>query len=372
MTNDIADAVAFAPIDYLAWAKNPPAAKLHLNRSYAPTRTLAELRERFGLGELSLDPPSPEHFHRLPRWIAERFGVSLDRVLPASSCSLSNQLAMAAALQTDPSGRREVLVETPVYEPLPRQARAAGGEVKPVRVWRGGELDLRPMIEAISERTALVVLTHPHNPSGAVVSIEQLAELCDRAANCGARVLVDEVYREFRPPEEAVSAVELGPNVIVTESLSKCDGLPQLKVGWLVGPPDVIAAAGQVYDHLSVSIPWINQQIALAALEHRDTLLAEARRLAETREAMVHDRLGHRDDCIWHRPAAGVVGVLEPRGCDGTTFARTLLERFDTLVVPGHFFAMPEGVRLGVAGEHLESALDQVVACLDHIGGGGA
>lgn len=355
----------YSNVTYLEWAKTPHGERYSLSYSYFPPRNLTTLARELGFEPAEVDswPPTPQSHFALTELIANRFNLPMEQVLTVGSCSLANFLACAAVLDDRPDHKREVLTESPTYTPLWQQATAAGGQVRAVDVWQKSSLNIEPLLQAISDKTALIILANPNNPTGLLYTNEQLAALCDRAANYGAYVLVDEVYREYSPT--AAPAIHLAPNAISTESLSKVYGLAELKVGWMLGPKHILERAQMVYDHLSVSIPYLNRDWALRILSKAwDRLISEARELSDQRKKIVTETLAKHPELGWNPPQAGLVGVLEPQLPLSTdAFASRLLLGFQTNIVPGRFFDRPSLLRLGFGGANLENALHQLITC---------
>jgi aspartate/methionine/tyrosine aminotransferase len=363
----------FEAVTYIEWAKAHDGYKRSLGWSFTPQRSLTELQNDFGfdLEKLQIwpEPNTTGRFTALRDLIAERYGLLHQQVLPVSSCTLANFLGMAAVLDSRPEDARKVLVESPTYTPLLQQIRSAGGHVEVVPTWHNGRHRPESLRQAIHSKTALVVLTNLSNPTGTFIKPDDLAEICDSAANHGAFVLVDEVYRDFIDSEQIAPAVLCGPNGISTESLSKIHGLAQLKVGWLMGPPAIIARASQIYDHLSVSVPFVCQEIARQVLEsHWDTLVRDARSFCARRLELVNRFMAGRKDLRWHAPAGGLIGLVEPLHVDAETLAKHMLEEHKTVMVPGRFFGAKKHLRIGFGGPDLEESLELLAQSLDTFG----
>lgn len=354
------------PVTYLDWARAViDTAPESIGGSFMPARSWAELQRDFGLepADLALGHDAASR-HRLRDLIAERFSLPPSRVLPVGSCSLANFLAFSAALALS-GERREVLFETPAYIPMRQQVQAAGGLVRSVSVLDGARYVPERMIEAMSERTALVALTNLHNPSGKALTDEAVAALCAKAEETGAYLHVDEVYRDFIPG--AKPAALQSPRAISVESLSKVHGLAELRVGWILGSEELIAKAAQINDHLGVSMPAICELIAAKALQRWDAILEEARAFADARARQVQDFFDGRDDVEWRAPDGGVHGLMVPRRVNPETLARAMLEE-GIVITPGSYFECPEALRLGFAAPRLAANLAVLGRKLDALG----
>jgi len=227
---------------YLHWAKTHPPARFELTVSGAPRVSAQE----FGIRSNDVDTivqgtyGHPELIAR----IAALHGVAPATVLPVPGASMANFIALACAV-----GRgKRVAIESPAYEPLLRTAEFLGLEI--LRFERDPRNGLAPDVDQVA--TALragaraVVMTDLHNPSGRLCPADVMQAVAARCAEHGAYVIVDEVYRDFAHINRGIpraTASLLGPNVIVTNSLTKAYGLGGLRAGWLVAAPELMERA---------------------------------------------------------------------------------------------------------------------------------
>jgi len=245
-----------------------------------------------------------------------------------------------------------VLVETPTYEPLLRVPAGRGARV--FRFPRGeNPLDVSDVADRARDVGArLVMLSSPHNPSGAVIPDETLAALGEACARHGAAVLVDEVYRPFLAPpgQPWGSARRAGAHVWATGSLTKRFGLGFGRAGWLAAPPAVLESARVAMQHGVGQPGTVFAALGLAALERLPDL-AEAtlpeRRIDDGRAAVDAFVAAH-PALSWTPPPAGPYGwVRHAGGRDLQPAIESLAERRDVLVAPGGFFGQPSAFRIG-------------------------
>lgn len=282
---------------------------------------------------------------RLEAAVATRQGVDAAAVVAGAGTTGANFLVMAGCL----SPGDEVVVETPGYGPLEATARALGARVRPLtrRPEDGYQPD--PEDPVLSERTRLVILTDPHNPSGVRLTPDRLAALVAWAAGTGAILLVDEVYREAAA-EPWPTAFEAAGPVVATGSLTKAYGLSALRAGWAMAPAPIAAACRAAADHVAPGSLEPGWSFAAAFLESpvADAVLGDTRAhlaYAGARFAAFRARCPG-----WAGPAPDVPCVAfpaVPRGLGtGTALAAALLDGTGTLVVPGAFFGDDARVRL--------------------------
>jgi histidinol-phosphate aminotransferase len=266
--------------------------------NYVPGRNVADLARELGIAEaikLASNevpfgplPGVPEAVaeavrsaHRYPDMgvvllrdkLAERYGVDPERVVTGcGSVALAEHLAKASCLPGD-----EIVYSWRSFEAYP--ILAAGGGATSVRVANtavhGHDLDA--MAEAITDRTRLVFVCNPNNPTGTAVRRDEIDRFLARVPS-DALVVLDEAYREFVTDDQVPDALETygdRPNVVVLRTLSKAWGLAGLRVGFLVAQPAVAAAIRKVVTPFSTSV--VAQAAAMAALDQQDEV---ARRCA--------------------------------------------------------------------------------------------
>jgi aspartate/methionine/tyrosine aminotransferase len=218
------------------------------------------------------DPTGPQ---RLREAIAQRYQVAASQVVLCIGASQANALVGLAYLR--PSD--EVVVETPTYEALFGLAEWIGAKV--VRVARrkefGWALDLEALEAAVTDRTRLVMLTTPNNPTGRPFGQSELARLHALSVKTGVPILVDEIYRDDLPDPPPVAASGPG-TLLTTSSLTKVYGLSSLRMGWVLAPEAIARRLDELTDWLHVNPPLPSVALALAAWPRLEAWRAEDRR----------------------------------------------------------------------------------------------
>jgi len=261
------------------------------------------------------------------------------------------------------------LICAPNYATNLETPRAIGADVEPFALsfddrWR---LDLERLASLIRPETRLVSVTYPHNPTGTMITRDELAALVALVErHPHARLLVDETYRELAYDEPLPQAASLSPRVISVSSMSKTYGLPGLRIGWLTCRDDglletLLAAKEQILICGAV----LEEELAARVLERRSEILPLVRAKTERHLAIVRDWIGDHEYFEWVEPKAGVVGFprLRPElDVDVDVFYQALLEQHGTYVGPGHWFDQDRRFfRLGFAWPteaELERGLD--------------
>jgi len=213
-------------------------------------------------------------------------GASADDVLVTTGTSEANFLSLVTLVERGD----EVVVVMPNYMQLHGLARGLGATVR--EVWlhedQGWRLDLDRLRVAMSPRTKVVCVCTPNNPTGQILEAAELDEIARVAAASGAWVLSDEVYRGAEHDAiESASFWGRYERTIVTGGLSKAYGLPGLRIGWIVAPPERIAAASAMKDYTTIAPATLSELIAATGLRRREELLARTRGILNARWPVV-------------------------------------------------------------------------------------
>ena len=352
------------PAPYIRWAKTRPAARYDL----AGSNLLAVPPDEWAaaLEPPALSVPNGDGLPALVEAIAAHAGVSPSRVATAAGASGANFLAMAALLRAGD----DVVVERPAYDPLIGAARLVGAHVHMFerRFDEAYRIDVDRLRAALTPRTRLIVLTNPHNPSGAVIDADTLQQVGEVAAAAGAHVLVDEVYLDTIYDRPAVSAATLGDVFVVSSSLTKAYGLWGLRCGWVIASAANAARLRETRDVIDNVGAVPAEHLAVRAFRDLPRLHARARAILEPNRATLRAFVESRDDLAWMAPDGGTVAFPRLRsGADTSAFADRLLATRDTAVVPGRFFDAPAHLRLAFGGDPalLSAGLAAVGAALD-------
>ncbi|AFU01397.1 pyridoxal phosphate-dependent aminotransferase [Nocardia brasiliensis] len=176
---------------------------------------------------------------RLPELIAGRLGYPPEQVVVGAGAT---GVIMHILQEFVPPGAGVVLA-TPTFDGYPLLTATVGGRVVEVPLTPTGHQDLPALAAAVDERTAVVVLCSPHNPTGTAIRHAELAEFLEHTAR-SVVVVFDEAYVDFVRPSERVRTAELlarHPNLIVMRTFSKAYGLAALRVGYALGSVPIMA-----------------------------------------------------------------------------------------------------------------------------------
>jgi len=364
-------------------------AKLHSHARYSLATSgvmnypLADLP--VSLADLEVSGASYYGYEPLLERLAAKCGTRPECVVHATGTSMANHLAMAASFEPGD----EVLIEQPTYELVVTAAQYLGAAVR--RFQRRFEQDFRLDPEEVeghvTTRTRLIVVTNLHNPSGALADAATLSRVGEIAAGVGARVLVDEVYLEADFSRRTASSFHLDANrFIVTSSLTKAYGLSGLRCGWALAEPEMARRMWRINDLYGVIPAHAAERLSVIALDNLDRISRRAQALLETNRMLLHRFFDSRRDLAVFRPNVGTISFprllasqhKEPDSSAGPSplapaavdrLCDLLREKYETSVVPGRFFEMPDHFRLGIGGstEITAEALARLGAALDEL-----
>jgi aspartate/methionine/tyrosine aminotransferase len=330
----------------MEWAKLCSQARFNLATSGLVDYPLAELPVR--LEELELTGPSFYGYQPLQQLLAAKCAVPEGSVVAAIGTSMANHLAMAAVLNPGD----QVLIERPTYEPLLAAARYLGAEIR--RFDRHFSSDFRvdpqEIARHLSQKTRLIVITNLHNPSGALTDEKTMKQVGEMARSAGAKVLVDEVYLETLYAKAPRSAFHLGEQFLVTGSLTKAYGLGGLRCGWILAEPELARRLWRLNDLFGVIPAHVAERLSVIALQNLDRMAARSRAILEANRTVFDGFLESCESLELFRPQHGTIVFPRLRQGDANRFCALLREKYETAVVPGSFFEMPNHFRLGLGG----------------------
>jgi len=261
----------------------------------------------------------------------------------------------------------EVLVPAPYWVTYPEAIRLGGGVPVPVPTdeTTGFRATLEALDAARAPRTKVLLFVSPSNPTGAVYPPEQVEAIARWAVDHGLWVVTDEIYEHLVYGDNRFSSMpglvpELGERCVVVNGVAKSYAMTGWRVGWMVGPPDVIAAAANLQSHATSNVANVSQRAALAALTGDQACVGTMREAFDRRRRTMHELLSVIPGVTCREPEGAFYaypslrGVLE-RGVGNRHPASTLelaeviLDEAKVAVVPGEAFGTPGYARLSYA-----------------------
>jgi len=350
---------------YMEWAKLHSSARYNLATSGLLNYPMKDFPIQ--LKDLELTGKGSYGYEPLLQAIASRYEVNTENVMTALGTSMANHFVMAGLLEKGD----EVVAEHPTYELLLSTAEYFDVRIKRFhrRFENGYQVDLDEIKTQVSSNTKLIVITNLHNPTSVLVNNDTLRKIGEIARSVGARVLVDEVYLEAMFDETPLSAFHLGEEFIVTSSLTKVYGLSGLRCGWVLAEPSFIRKLWRLSDLFYANASFPAEEMSVTAFVHLSQIGARSHGLLRANRPMLDKFLDSRVDLRVVRPRFGT--TVFPRLVHGDVeeFCSILRKKYETSVVPGRFFEMPDHFRIGIGceTETLETGLERVGAALDEI-----
>jgi len=261
----------------------------------------------------------------------------------------------------------EVLLPTPYWTTYPEAIGLAGGVPVPVLADErtGYRLSVADLEAARTDRTKLLVFVSPSNPTGAVYPPEQVAEIGRWAADHGLWVATDEIYEHLVYGGATFSSMpavapEIADTCVVLNGVAKTYAMTGWRVGWMIGPADVIKAASNLQSHATSNVCNVAQAAALAAVSGDLSAVADMRAAFDRRRLTMSSMLNEIPGVVCPVPEGafycypsvkGVLGreIAGSRPATSAELAEVILEHADVAVVPGEAFGTPGYFRLSCA-----------------------
>ena len=322
---------------YIDWARRYlVTAKYNIGRSGLPPLTPDE----FGL-DISKLPVTVEDFAALRDYearVAARYDVAPECVIATTGSSHANMLAAMAYVRHGDN----VVVEQPAYEPLVTLFEYFGAEVR--RLQRRFEAGFIPdpgeLATLVDSRTKLLVLTNPHNPTGAHFDADTMRVLAGAMARVGGYVLVDEIYIDYFFENTPAPGSSVADNVIVTSSLTKVYGLGTLRAGWLLAARDLTAAIRRGIDYSVGNVSFPSCLLGTMVFDDFERFKEIARAKVAANRPHLVKFLTETPEIEAVVPPAGIVAFprIKDARFDAMTLFHHLLSKYETTIVPGVFF----------------------------------
>jgi aspartate/methionine/tyrosine aminotransferase len=289
--------------------------------------------------------------------------VAPEQVLVTNGGKQAVYEAMATLL--DPGD--ELLLPAPYWTTYPEAVRLAGGV--PVEVFAGAEQGYLVTVEQLeaarTPRTKALLLCSPSNPTGAVYSPEQMREIGEWALEHGVWVVSDEIYQHLTydgtPFTSVLEAVpDLADTTVLLNGVAKTYAMTGWRVGWMIGPRDVVKAATNLQSHLTSNVANVSQRAAIAALEGGLDVVAEMRAAFDRRRRRIVEMLSAIPGVQCPTPKGafyvyprvdGLLGrdVAGRRPSTSAALAEVILDEVEVAVVPGEAFGPSGYLRLSYA-----------------------
>jgi len=331
--------------------------ELNLAETCVQSLTVAELLEMAGKTETILDEILPmqltygaiEGSDRLRALVAGLY----ENQKPENVVSTHGTIGANALVHetlVEPGDR--VISVLPTYQQHYSIPESYGAEVHILKLTEatGFLPDLEELKRLAVPGTKLIAINNPNNPTGSLMDRAYLKQVAAIARACGAWVLCDEVYRGTDQEGEGSTAsiVDVYEKGISTASMSKAYALAGLRLGWIVGPVDLLHAVSVHRDYNTISTGMLDDHFACIALENRDKILARSRRISRTNLAILSDWVEGEPLISWIKPKSGTTALLKyDLPMKSEDFCTRLLEQTGVMLTPGSAMDMEGYLRIG-------------------------
>jgi capreomycidine synthase len=320
--------------------------------------SLKEVRELAGIAPEEFDEIVFRDSPSLGRYdlreaIAARWGTGdADRVITTHGASEALYVLLMSLLERGD----QIVTLAPAYHSHVSVAESIGCDVVrwPLREEDGFRPKLDDLAALVTDRTRVIVVNFPHNPTGVTLAPPELDRLLVIASSANAYVVwdaafADLVYDADPLPDPAWSHSK----VISVGTFSKAFGLPGMRFGWCVADPELISAMTNLRDMITLSLSPLVEFIALRVVRNADAFIDSRLKLASAnRRLLIEWARRHHGIIDLPVPQGGVTAFPLVRGYEDTTgMCKRMGDAYRALLIPGRAFDHPRRVRLGFGGQ---------------------
>ncbi len=349
-------------------------------KSLAPVAAIHAGIAMLKTGEIRYTPAAgtPAMRDAIIAYTRKFYGRDVERPNVMASAGAKQAIMVALLALVDPQD--EVVFPVPYWVSYPDMTRLAGGVPVPVRAGDGSfQPTLDEMIAAITSRTRVVLLNSPNNPSGKVYDGDWLRGLVRYCEERDIYVMMDDIYhRLVFDGQKAVHCYECtdrevdDSKVIILNGVSKQYAMTGFRIGWAVGPRELIQAMNNIQSHQSGGPCSLSQRAAVAAIEGAQGSVGELRRTLETSRNELMTLLGEIPGLKADKPEGTFYCFADFRAFDedSTRLAARLLDKVQVVTVPGVEFGMEGFLRLSYCGaiEDVREGVRRIKWLLDENG----
>jgi aspartate/methionine/tyrosine aminotransferase len=311
--------------------------------------------------------------HQLRSLLAATYAAcEADNILVTTGAIEANFLLFNVLLEAGD----HVIAPYPAYQQLYSVPQAIGCAVSlwQIRPQNNFCYDLDELKKLITPHTRLIIVNTPHNPTGAMLSAEQLKEVYDLAESVGAWVLGDEAYRWLTIPGGEVLAppmVNMGERGISVGTLSKPFGLPGLRLGWMAAPKEIVERCWAMRDYVSLSPGKLNDALAILAMRHRHQIIVRNEAIIAANLVAANRWVAqHAGFLSWQPPRGGLLALLHYQSAiPSLQLANKLATEYSVMLAPGSAFGYEHYLRIGIGQDPqvFQSGLDAASRCFAEV-----
>ena len=297
-------------------------------------------------------------------------GASRDNVIVTTGAAQANFTSILTAL--DPGD--EIVVMLPNYMQIYGIGINYGLHVKTFSLKEefGWSVDIDEVGDVVSDKTKLIAVCNPNNPTGHIMTDDEMNAVIAAAERTGAWLLSDEVYAGAEHHQEEVTPSFWGryDRVLAVGSMSKAYGLPGLRIGWVVAPADMVDEIWARQDYVTISASMLGNKLAAYALSPE----VLPRIIARTRQYV---RSGYKNLDNWVQEHSDLLSVIPPQAAaiafvryhkevNSSELVQRLIKEHDTYIVPGDLFGLDHHLRIsyGMSADYVNEGLSRIYQTL--------
>ena len=324
--------------------------------------------------ETEINYPHVNGIPQLRTLIASLYNnASIENVLVTIGAAEANQIVMQTMLEPG----TQIASLNPTYKQVWGIAENHGHEVKsfslsPDNAW---SLNIDELNESVNGNTRIIALVNPNNPTGKILTSDEMDAIVNAADRVGAWILADEVYRgaEREQEEETESFFGRYDKVIAIGSMSKAYGLPGLRIGWVVAPPDTVDSIWRRHEYTTIAATMLSNHLAAYALspEVRPRLINRARNYIRNGFPVLQGWLDSQKELFTYTPpqASAVSFIKYNLEINSTELMLKLIKEASVFIGTGDSFGMDKHIRIafGQEKEVLEEAFRRIQRALESL-----
>ncbi len=277
-------------------------------------------------------------------------GADISNVLVTVGAAEANHIIMQTLMEPGD----ELLTQTPTYKQVWGLALNAGHTVRTFKLQpdAGWTVDLEELRNNVNDKTKIIAVCNPNNPTGYIMTAAEMQAIVDAAASVGAWILADEVYSgaERIQEHETPSFFGMYDKVLALGSMSKAYGLPGLRVGWIVGPTEMLDTIWRRHEYTAITAGAISNKLAAYALspEVRPRIMKRTRAYIQTGYPTLEAWMDKQDGLFSYTPpqASAVSFIKYNLDIDSTELMEILCREASVFVGSGNSFGMDHHLRI--------------------------
>jgi aspartate/methionine/tyrosine aminotransferase len=278
-------------------------------------------------------------------------GATPEHIEVTNGTSEANYLLALALLRNGD----EVAFQVPNYMQYGGVPRSLGARVNPfrLRMDHDWEPDWEEFERAVGPKTRLVYISNPHNPTGSILSEAAMHRIVARCEEVGAYLLADEVYQGAEIEcARTPSFWGMSDRVIVTSGLSKAYGIPGVRIGWIVGPRDVVAECWSQHDYITIGPNKISDAVARVAVRNRESLYQRTRTVLRQNLPAMREWVASFEGFLTFRePRAGALCLMRYHSpLPSYELCERVRVKQSVLIVPGAHLGLEGYIRVWLGG----------------------